>query len=167
MSHQFFKEDKKVSLKSENYRPVSLTSLCCKLMESIIKDQVVDHISSNKLMNSSNNRFMQNKSCTTNLLEFFEKVTEVVDSGEPGEPLDVIYLDFAKAFDKVPIMRLLDKIYAHGIQGKVLNWIKACLTGREQRTVINVSYSEWSQVESGVPQESVLGTIAFVWHIYK
>ena len=79
------------------------------------------HLTDNKLIKDSQHRFMQGKSCSTNLVEFLEKVTKTVDG---GKPVDVFYLDFTKAFDKVPIMRLLYKIYAHGIPGKVLNWIK-------------------------------------------
>ena len=135
--------------KPENYRPISLTSISCKLMESIIRDRVNSHLTRNLLINSSQHGFMKNKSCTTNLLEFLEKITTILDEGDPA---DVIYLDFSKAFDKVPRMRLLAKIKAHGIDDRVLNWFSEWLNNRKQRTVLNGSYSEWSEVESGVPQ---------------
>ena len=79
---------------------------------------------------------MKDKSCVTNLLEFLEKATTVVDG---GEGFDVIYLDFAKAFDKVPRERLLNKVRAHGIRGHVLGWIRGWLTGRRQRVVLSAS----------------------------
>ncbi len=92
------------------------------------------HLLDNKLLKDSQHGFMPRKTCTTNLLEFLEKVTSAVDS---GESVDVIFLDFAKAFDKVPKKRLLAKLKAHGVEGKVLRWIRNWLTGRKQRVVLN------------------------------
>ncbi len=77
---------------------------------------------------------MPKKSCGRNLLEFLEKVTREVDE---GRPVDVIFLDFAKAFDKVPKERLLQKLKAHGVNGNILRWIRNWLTGRRQRVVLN------------------------------
>jgi hypothetical protein len=82
-----------------NYRPVSLTSVCCKLLESIIRDGLMSHLERNNLIRPSQHGFLPGRSCSTNLLEFLEKVTKEVDS---GKPYDIVFLDFAKAFDKVP-----------------------------------------------------------------
>ena len=86
-----------------NYRPISLTSYIGKVLESILKDKMFDHLVNNKVINKSQHGFMPKRSCLTNLLEFLEFVAEAVDR---GELVDVIYLDFQKAFDKVPRARL-------------------------------------------------------------
>ena len=79
---------------------------------------MVEHLDRHGLIKRTQHGFMRGRSCTSNLLSFLDKVTAAVDS---REAVDVIYLDFAKAFDKVPIQRLLKKVRAHGIQGRVLS----------------------------------------------
>ena len=79
---------------------------------------MVEHLDRHGLITRTQHGFMRGRSCTSNLLSFLDKVTAAVDS---REAVDVIYLDFAKAFDKVPIQRLLKKVRAHGIQGRVLS----------------------------------------------
>ena len=93
-----------------NYQPVSLTSIPCKIMESILRDSIMDHLLKNSLINDTQHGFMTNKSTVTNLLTFIEKMTLEIDE---GNPMDVIYLDFSKAFDLVPNKRLISKLYGH------------------------------------------------------
>ena len=91
---------------AQNYRPVSLTSIVCKTMEAILKDAILAHLDRFSLIRTSQHGFTKGRSCLTNLLEFLDTVTSKLDE---GEPVDVIYLDFAKAFDKVPYQRLFKK----------------------------------------------------------
>ena len=145
-----------------NYRPISLTSIPCKIMESIIKDCIMDHYGKNNLINQSQHGFMPKKSCLSNLLLFQEAITSDIDAGQPS---DVVYLDFSKAFDLVPKERLLRKLSAHSVRGKLLEWSRDWLTDRRQRVVLNGTESAWMDVLSGVPQGSVLGPLFFITYI--
>ncbi|CAF0819149.1 unnamed protein product [Brachionus calyciflorus] len=140
----FKKGSKKLA---SNYRPVSLTSISCKIIEKLIKKTIMEHLIVNKLISIRQHGFMEKKSCITNLLEIFDLVTEAIHN---GFPIDMIYLDFAKAFDSFQHKRLLNKLKKYGFDNKLIKWIESFLTNRRQRFVLGKSESSWANVLSGV-----------------
>ena len=135
-----------------NYRPVSLTSNVCKLMERVINMSLGEYLNKNVIENSQHG-FRKGRSCQTNLIEFNDQISNWVDE---GKCVDVLYLDFAKAFDKVDHERLMVKLAAAGIKGKLWAWIRDWLANRHQRVIVKGEASEWLPVDSGVPQGTVL-----------
>ena len=91
-----------------------------------------------------------------------EDITESLDN---GKDVDIVYLDFSKAFDKVAHRRLIKKLENYGIIGTLLNWVQDFLSNRKQRVVIKGESSDWTNVTSGIPQGSVLGPILFLVYI--
>lgn len=147
---------------ASNYRPISLTSIICKLMETFVKQKLLAHLTEHNLLSSKQHGFISGRSTTTQLLTYLDKCLEwIVD----GEVVDSIYLDFAKAFDTVPHRRLLEKLRSYGIRDELLNWISAFLCDRTQVVVVNGEESILGHVLSGIPQGSVLGPILFVIYI--
>ena len=141
-----------------NYRPVSLTCVLCKILESIIRDIVVNHFTENSLYAKCQHGFRKKRSCITQLLEVMEDFTLYMQS---KNSFDIVYLDFRKAFDTVPHQRLLTKLKAYGITGKLHTWIENFLIGRSQKVKINSYLSAKTDVHSGIPQGSILGPILF------
>lgn len=145
-----------------NYRPVSLTSIVCKLMETILRAHITQHLDDLELLSNKQYGFISKRSTVTQLLTFIDRCCE---STSEGKVVDCIYFDFAKAFDTVPHRRLCKKLMGYGFKGPILDWIRAFLNGRKQQVKVNQSKSTTNDVVSGIPQGSVLGPLLFVLYI--
>ena len=144
-----------------NYRPISLTSILSKIFEKCIRDELLTHCK--HLLYDNQHGFLPNKSCTTQLLPFSHDISLSLNS---CGLIDVVYFDFAKAFDTVSHDIILEKLkYQFNVDGLMLKIIKNYLKGRTQQVLVNGKLSAPLSVKSGVPQGSILGPLLFVLFI--
>jgi ribonuclease P/MRP protein subunit RPP40 len=147
---------------TSNYRPISLTCTACKIMEAIIKDQLVAYLLSKGLISRQQHAFIKKHSTITNLLQCTHDWAVAVHG---GHAVDAIYIDFARAFDSVVHSKLLHKLSAFGISGKLYTWIASFLYNRSQCVVVEHCNSDWLPVISGIPQGTVIGPVLFILFI--
>ena len=145
-----------------NYRPVSLTSLCCKLLEHVKVSKTVKHLERYNILNDCQHGFRAKRSCETQILTLYYELASSLDKKVQTY---MIILDFSKAFDRVPHQRLLKKVHHYGIRGNTHQWISSFLNSRTQQVLVEGQSSEKVPVVSGVPQWSVLGPVLFLMFI--
>merc|ERR1712121_622994 len=145
--------------KPEQYRPVSLTSHVMKVFERVMKKKIIEHLEKKKKINDGQHGFVPGRSTQTQLLCHYKDIYEALTE---GKRMNTVFLDFAKAFDKVDHNILSEKVKKHGKGGKIGRWIMEFLRGQKFRVVANGCMSREENVISGVPQGTVLAAILYV-----
>jgi len=118
-------------------------------MESIIRDYVAEVMMNSGLLSTFQHGFVKGKLCVRNLLTVFETWTKLMDE---GRGVDIVFLDYRKAFDSVNHAKLIEKLMLANVDSTVIKWIAAFLLGRKMRVKVRMEFSDWVLVLSGVPQ---------------
>ena len=145
--------------KAKNYRPIVLTSHLIKVLERVLTSCIMEYLEETRMLNNGQHGFRRTRSCLSQLMNHYQNLINVMESGNAA---DVIYLDFAKAFDKVDHGLLIKKLSEMGISGLLLRWIHAFLADRFQAVKVEGFISRQARVVSGVPQGTILGPILFL-----
>ena len=147
----------------ENYLPISLTCVCCKVLEHTITSNSMVHLDRNNLLFQNQHGFKSRVICETQLIQFIQDLYDTLN--KQGGQADAIVMNFSKAFDKVDHQRLMMKLHRLGINTGVITWIQSFLSGRYQRAVLDGETSDACPVLSVVPQGSVLGPCLSLMYI--
>ena len=147
---------------ASNYRPISLTSICCKILEHIIFSNIMNHFDQYAILTDRQHGFRRKHSTESQLIL---TTHDLANSLNNKSQTDMIIMDFSKAFDTVPHNRLLNKLNRYGIHNNTHTWISNFLKRRKQRVVVGGEHSTWTNVVSGVPQGTVLGPLLFLTYI--
>ena len=143
----------------ENYRPVILTSYITKTIERVVGKHMVKLAEETGIFNEEQHGFRAGRICLNQLLQHHDAI---LDDLNQGKEVDVAYIDYAKAFDKVDIHILLENLHRYGFRGTMLKLIRAFLTGRSQTVVVDEGCSRSESVNSSVIQGSVFGPLLFI-----
>ena len=147
---------------ARNCRPISLKSVLCKFCEHILHSTILTHLANHKILSDAQHGFRKRRSYDTQLLL---ALNDFARGLEDKSQTDIIFLDFAKVFDKVSHQGLLEKAYYNGIRGHTFKWIESFPKNHSQHVVIDGHFSIDAKITSGVPQGSVLGPLLFLIYI--
>ena len=145
-----------------NYRPISVLPVFSKIVESVVKNQLINYLEKYDILIKVQFGFRKKHSTKLALADLVSDIMEKLDNGFITFG---IFIDLRKAFDTINHEILLQKLHYYGIRGLPLHWFKSYLSDRQQTVTINNVFSSYRSIECGVPQGSILGPILFLLYI--